>query len=577
MLTWDRIKAFLAPPVFEGDEDKTRTARLLNLILWANLAIWVLSLPAVFLAENPLAVIPILGFMILLGFGVLALLRLGHVQLAGGLLSLMLWSSVTGLLFVSGGVQSSMILGYATVIIVAAQLLGGRAAIAFAGLSMASATGLFLIELNGWLPRPLIPPAPMSAFLTFFGNIAVVAALLYIAIGSLNEALGRARRYATELESQRERLEEAVKERTRDLARRARYLEATTSVARDAATELDLQELLSRVVILISERFGFYHTGLFLLNPSGEWAELQAASSKGGRQMLARGHRLRVGQEGVVGHVAGQGEHRVALDVGEDAVYFDNPDLPETRSEMALPLQARGEIIGVLDVQSHEPQAFGEEDVAVLQTLADQVAVAISNARLFRQAEESAAVERRAFGQIAREAWHTLLSTQETDLGFVGDSHGIAPVGDLWEPQMKAAVQTGQTLTGNTLAIPIKVRDQVIGVVDGLKPQGAAWTREEIALLQAMTDQLSTALESARLYRDTQRRAARERLTGEVTARMRESLEMETTLETAASEIRQALGLDRVVVRLVATEAALDWDSTGSDSASGPSPVSAKK
>ncbi len=177
--------------------------------------------------------------------------------------------------------------------------------------------------------------------------------------------------------------EARVEERTRQLERRAEYLAVTGEVSRVAASILDVDELLDRVVHLIADRFHFYHAGIFLLDEAGEWAVLRAASSEGGRRMLARGHRLRVGREGVVGYVSATGRPRIALDVAADEAWLPNPDLPQTRSEMGLPLTAAGgRVIGVLDVQSEEPEAFTDEDIATLRILADQIAVAIVNARL---------------------------------------------------------------------------------------------------------------------------------------------------------------------------------------------------
>jgi GAF domain-containing protein/HAMP domain-containing protein len=339
--------------------------------------------------------------------------------------------------------------------------------------------------------------------------------------------------------------------RSHELVRRARYLEATHVVARDAASQLDPQELLSRVVQLISEQFGFYHTGLFLLD--GEWAVLQAASSEGGQRMLARGHRLRTGV-GIVGYVVAHGEHRVALDVGEDAVFFDNPDLPQTRSEMALPLRARGEIIGVLDVQSTEAGAFSEEDVTVLQTLADGVAVAISNARLFQRVQESLEAERRAYGELGRRAWQQLLRGQ-TDLGYVRDNSGISPAVGRWQPEAERALQTGEAVQGangeNNLAVPIELHGRIVGVIDAYKPVNAGgWTSEQVSLLKTLSSQLGVALDSARLYEDAQRRSAEDRLVGEITARIRETLDVDVVLQTAVREMARALGIPRVEVRL---------------------------
>jgi transcriptional regulator with GAF, ATPase, and Fis domain len=223
-----------------------------------------------------------------------------------------------------------------------------------------------------------------------------------------------------------------------------------------------------------------------------------------------------------------------------------------------LPLRARGEIVGALDVQSREPAAFSEEDMAVLQTLADQIAVAISNARLFQQAQESLEAERRAYGELSRQAWRELLRGQPA-LGFLRNKQGLSTAGDLWLPEMETAVRTGQsTLSsedGAGLAIPVTVGGHVIGVIEARKSDRASeWAADEVALMQTLSDQLGVALEDARLYQDAQRREARERLIGQVTTRMRETLDVQTVLETAANEIYQALGLDKVVLRLAMEE-----------------------
>ncbi|HIE37864.1 MAG TPA: GAF domain-containing protein, partial [Anaerolineae bacterium] len=138
-----------------------------------------------------------------------------------------------------------------------------------------------------------------------------------------------------------------------------------------------MDDLLDRAVNLIRERFGFYHAGIFLLDERGEYAVLRAATSEAGRRMLERGHKLKVGEVGIVGYVTSTGQPRIVLDVDTDAIHFKNPLLPETRSELALPLRVGDRIIGALDVQSVQEAAFDEEDVAILQTMADQLAVAI--------------------------------------------------------------------------------------------------------------------------------------------------------------------------------------------------------
>jgi PAS domain S-box-containing protein len=341
------------------------------------------------------------------------------------------------------------------------------------------------------------------------------------------------------------------------LRRRAVQLRTAAEVARDSTALRSLEDLLNRTVTMIRERFGFYHAGIFLVEGAGQdaYAVLKAATGEAGRRMLERGHRLKVGGEGIVGYVTDVGEPRVALDVGKDAAFFDNPDLPETRSEVALPLRARGEIIGALDVQSVEPDAFSQEDVEVLQILADQVAVAISNMRLFQQAQESLEAERRAYGELSQEAWRELVQTRG-GLEQRYDPYKILPADGRWREEMVRAVQetrmvSGQDGSAATVAIPLKVRDRVVGVLDAHKPADAGnWTEDELNLLQALVEQLGVAVESARLYGDTRRRAAQDRLISQVTMRMRESLDVRRVLETTADELYEALGLDKVVIRL---------------------------
>jgi GAF domain-containing protein len=372
----------------------------------------------------------------------------------------------------------------------------------------------------------------------------------------LAAALGQSRQLAQELEAERAQLEVQVKERTADLGRRTIQLETAAEVARDAGLIQDVEQLLAETVRLISTRFKFYHTGIFLLDEKKEYAVLRAASSAGGQRMMARGHRLQAGNTpvGIVGDVAARGGAHIALDVGADAVFFENPDLPETRSEIALSLHARGERIGVLDVQSTEPTAFSQEDVAVLQTLADQVAVAISNAQLFQQAQASLEAERRAYGELGARAWQEIARLRP-GLARRYDPGNVLPADDgEWPEAMQRAMVEARpiaTAIEGTVAIPLKVRGQVIGVLDAHKPaEAGVWTEEETTLLEALIDQVGAALDSARLYQATQQRAAQERLTGEVTARIRETLDVETVLRTAVQEVRQALGLPEVVVRL---------------------------
>ena len=339
-------------------------------------------------------------------------------------------------------------------------------------------------------------------------------------------------------------LEHRVELRTQDLERRAAYLEATGQVSRVAASILDVTTLLDETVLLISERFDFYHAGIFLVDDASTWATLRAASSSGGKQMLARHHRLRVG-EGIVGYVARSGRPRVAFDVGEDSTWVKNPDLPETHSEMALPLVVRNRIIGVLDVQSQESEAFTSEDISTLRVLADQVAVAIENARLFQESQRAIQELQEAQGQELRRSWGDRAGRV---LGCRYTMSGIEPV-DVHSVPALDGTQT-QVLERNVLVVPLKVAETQFGVLRLKRDLSQPWTTREINFVQRVAQDVSQALENVRLLEDTRARAARESVIGEISARMRETLDVDMVLQTALREISETLGLAEVQVRM---------------------------
>jgi Signal transduction histidine kinase, nitrate/nitrite-specific len=350
---------------------------------------------------------------------------------------------------------------------------------------------------------------------------------------------------AAELQQLYTGLERLVAQRTADLARRTAQLEAAATVAREAAEIRDLDTLLNETVRLISDRFGFYHAGIFLVDDAREYAVLRAASSEGGQRMLARGHRLAVGKVGIVGTVAGTGKPRVALDVGADAVFFDNPDLPLTRSEMALPLRVGERVIGVLDVQSVEPAAFTEEDVAVLQTLADQIALAVENARLLEESRRALEELERLYGGRAREAWQVWAALRPAAYRYTGVDV---------EPLPAPVPLTGEG-DGRQLAVPIRLWGQTIGTVLLKRTEEQPpWSPEERRLAEEMGEQIALALENARLIAETESRAARERLLSEMTSRLTRSLDMDALLEVAVRELARLPEVAEVAVYVGARE-----------------------
>jgi GAF domain-containing protein len=502
--------------------------------------------------------IPATGTVV--GLGVLPFYLGAYWLNRRGLTNLATFFPVTGLLLgmagatIQVGIGHSTLIGFTMVTSLASLLLGLRRALFFALLGSLAYVIIGLLQASGQLNQAISPEASIAADgAAMVTGLATLIVFYWLGDQQLRQALSKERVLTTELQAQQAQLEQRVAERTAALARRSAQLNAAIQVARETVALQDMPQLLDRTVQLISDHFDIYHVGIFLLDPSRKWAVLQAASSEGGQRMLVRGHRLLVGKEGIVGYVTGSGESRIALDVGEDAVFFDNPDLPYTCSELALPLMVRGEIIGALDVQSVERAGFSDEDVAVLQILTDQVAMAITNARLFQQAQESLEAERRAYAQTSREAWAEILQVGP-GIGYRYDLKGVTPLASSYTRSSGAPVSRDGGQDESELAkqsLPVRVRGHVIGRVDARKPEGAGeWTAEETALMEALIEQLNIALESARLHQDTRRRAIRERLISEVTGRMRQTLDVETVLKTAVDEIYEALDLSELVIRM---------------------------
>lgn len=264
----------------------------------------------------------------------------------------------------------------------------------------------------------------------------------------------------------------------------------------------------------------------------------------------------------MIGQCVARSEARIALDVGEEPVRFDNPVLPATRSEAALPLESRGRVFGALTVQSAQPAAFDQDTLTVLQTMADQVAVALDNAYLFEEAQDALEVAHRAQAESTREAWAELLRFRPKG-GYHSDEGGARAAMDVWRPEMRRAVLEGQAVQGDPvglsdggkgrypLAVPIQVAGKVVGVVNTYKTADAgAWTADEIKTLESLVEQLGASLDSARLHQDAQRRAARERLVSEISASLRASVNLDTILKATAQGLGEALDAELASIEL---------------------------
>jgi len=402
--------------------------------------------------------------------------------------------------------------------------------------------GYLLLNGHMTLSDSSFPNGGIDAWITAAASHLMISLVVLFGLRMLQTGFDQARTRIEEmvvsLRDSQSQLENRVEERTEELARKTAQIAASTFVAHQTASIQDLGTLLNNTVDLISKQFNCYHAAIFLINPRGDRAVIQAASSDVGKRQVENGFSLRIGTEGIVGFVAAEKRPRVALDVDEDTFYYGSEDLPETRSEIALPLIVRNNIIGVLDLQSKEERAFHFDELEVFQTLTDQIAIAIENARLLTESQFTISQLETISGENTRRSW--LLETSTKNPGFHYSATGVRAIKGDQLPETKT-----------TLNIPLVLRGKKIGTISlHRKDEFQIWTEQEEAVAKEVANQTALALENIRLVERTRLRANREQLISSVSARVRETLDLDTVLRTSAHEIQRALSLDEAEVRI---------------------------
>ena len=564
----NRIRTFFSDPEDANPEFIRLTRNILVFALAATFGILILVTGLVpGTTTNPVA-LPVLAGVFILEAIAFALVLRQNVAMAKFLVPIGFMVAIAYIAINGSGLHDTSMIAFSIVIIVSGLLLGSKARFTTTPLTILAVEVIAYADMAGINPsifaeRTGIDDAVISGIL-----VLAAAEILQLLIRRLNQNVRQiSESEQAQVEANRElrnlqtTLEQRVADRTTELElanqrneKRARQFEAIAQVARATATNENLDSLLPRLTAVISEQFGFYHTGIFLLDERRENAVLRAANSEGGRRMLARGHKLPVGQTGIVGFVAATGNGRIALDVGADAVFFNNPDLPNTRSEMALPLRAGDQVIGALDVQSIQPNAFQEEDIEILSTLADQVSIAIQNSRSFETTQELLKEAQRISGSYMQDAWQ-VLQADELSIGYRVNDREITPLRKpVSSAQAKQALQEQQTVAqageAASLAIPIRLRNEVIGIMDIRMPGEYDWDEDDIDIAEAVAERLSLSLESSLLLKSTQRRAEIERITADITGRIGATTQFDSILRTAAEELSRALGGSDVLVQI---------------------------
>jgi GAF domain-containing protein len=398
-----------------------------------------------------------------------------------------------------------------------------------------------LLDTNGQLSIGLgaikVPKPSANGWATYIADYVVIAVATTWAINLLkNEfrTIAKQLQHALSVATKsREELEQRVDERTSGLFKKTDQLRAASYIARKTAEAQDLPSLLNAAVRLITDQFGYYHSGIFLLNESGDEVILQAASSEGGKRMLDKGHHLLVGSQGIVGFVAAQKRPRIALDVGTDAAFFNNPDLPSTHSEVGLPLLIGNRLLGVLDIQSDQPEAFNMDEIDVLQTIADQIAIAIENTRLLDNAQAALKQVEALTNVRAREAWDQRLKKG-------GLAYTYTPLG------LRSGKASDES--DKSIKVPITLRGHKIGDITLTRKDEASWDEVDRDLISEVANQTGLAMENLRLVEDATQRARQEQTIGELAARFGQSMDIDGLLQTAARELGQVVDVAEVSV-----------------------------
>ncbi|MBK7319922.1 MAG: GAF domain-containing protein [Anaerolineales bacterium] len=560
---------------FSNSGEGNSSAKLIKNLLIISIIADVAALAASAFAGFGWAYIIPIGSLLLLAVVSYVFLTRGNLIPAQVILPSSLFVVITYIIaFPPGyGLHDINLLAYAVVISLASLTLGQRGAFAFTFLIILAVMGIGFAEIRGIIVSPTssltLPISPVAISIVVLAIAFIQRALINL----LSESGERAQISEKEVIERNQKLQEfssnlenLVQARTTELdianrvnEHRAHMFQAIAQVTRAIISTQNLQDLLPQITQVISQQFDFYHVGIFLLDSNNEFAVLSATNSKGGQKMLDRGHKLRVGQIGIVGTVAENGKPRIAFDVGMDANFFNNPDLPETRSEMALPLfSSRQQLIGVLDVQSVEVNAFSQDDIQILTTLTDQVSVAITNARLYEETQKALLESDLLYRRNIQTGWAKFTRAQKlsgirkqgvkANLLFepveLPGSQEVTHSGDIFQ---KKADQDDQ----NThMTIPMKLRGEVVGLLNIKTDGDREWSPDEMDIINAIMERAALSIDNARLLAESRKIAEKERVIGEISSKVSSFTNRDNILQAAAAEIGRVMPGAEVIIQL---------------------------
>ncbi len=405
------------------------------------------------------------------------------------------------------------------------------------GLGLSIGTLLFWAVLRSTALVPGIVES--SNILTLIIDVVLVLFIGVVgnfAISTLKKKFLDEHNKLTSSELAREELHRQLELQKTDLEKRVFQLRTASEITQTASTIFEAQALLQKVAELVRERFDLYYIGIFLLDEAKEYAVLRYGTGDAGRRMMAAKHKLAVGGYSMIGWATQTRKSRIALDVGEEAVHFDNPLLPETRSELALPIIGANVVYGAMTVQSTLVNAFDENDVLILQSVADSLAVALENASSFQKSQKAMddiRVLNRAY--IKQAWWDTLDLNREMKFDFENPESIEMPENP------------------NTIEVPLVLRDEVIGKIN-LEFDGSEVSKEMQEFLDTISSQTTVALENARLIEETQLAALQEQQLNALTAQFSRAVTIEEILKTAVMEFGKLPSVSEASIALIPPE-----------------------
>ncbi len=372
---------------------------------------------------------------------------------------------------------------------------------------------------------------------------------------------------AIAINSMTEQLRQLIGELEHRVVVRTQRLEVVASLGERLNAILDQEELLAEVIYQIRANFDYYHAQIYLLDSKGEKLITAAGSGEAGEEMKLHGYSIPVSAPTSPAARAVRSGQIVRMDdLREIGDWQPHPLLPEAHSEMAVPILVEGQVVGVLAVQADKVAGLDESDSNLLRALANQIAVAINNARLFQETQTALSEVEALNRQLTREAWRDIRDQVDTN-GYIFTRSGTVMAADEWLPAMALAVQQKNLAHGNghdhgvedkmnSLAVPLVLRGEVIGVIGIERPAAAGedpdegWSEDELITLQSVTGQIALALDAARLARETERSAWRDRVVSETTARVWSSSEIEEVMKAAVAQLGEKLHASEVIIRL---------------------------